>query len=61
MWEGREWKSDNSQALYVIKIFSNNRFSHPLVLNSLPTKENGVGGIFIIVIINQNTTLCNFA
>ena len=51
--------------LYVIKIFTNDWFSSQLVSNSLPTKENRVGGIFIIGIIKQNAVFlaifCNCA
>ena len=51
--------------LYVIKIFNEFWFSQPLGAYSLPTKENWVGGILIIVIIKQNeiflATFCNFA
>ena len=51
--------------MYVIKIFTTNWFSKPLGSNSLPTKENRVGEIFIIVIIKQTANLlakvCNFA
>ena len=51
--------------MFVIKIFTNDRFSQPLGLYSVSTKENRVGGIFMIVIIKQNVILlakvCNFA
>ena len=50
--------------MYVIKIFTFKWFSQPLDSNSLPTKENRVGEIFIIVIIKQNAIIlakvCNF-
>ena len=51
--------------LYVIKISTYNWVSQPLGSYSLPTKDDRVGGIFLIVIIKQNAiflaTVCNFA
>ena len=51
--------------LYVTKISTYNWGSQLLGAYSLPTRENWVGGIFIIVTIMQNAifpaTVCNFA
>ena len=67
MWERARVRSIKAMIhrLYVIKISTYNWVSQPLGSYSLPTKENRVGGIFLIVIIKQiaifSARICNFA